>query len=310
MIAAITGANGFIGQRVCERLAQGGWVVRAIVRRDFESGAFVEQFRGADVVVHAAGATRAPTRALLRTSNVALTERVVTEANRAGVGRFVLVSSQAAAGPATSRSTPLDETSTSAPVEAYGQSKLDAEEVVRQSCTVPWTIVRPAAVYGPGDRDFLALFRLARHGVAIHPGNRTQWISIVHVDDVADAIGSCATQPPAVGRTFFVANDEPAQWHGLFRAAARAAGRSHPELGFEIDVPRVVVRAGAALGDVYALVAGKAGLLTSRKVALSAQPFWLCSGALAKRTLGFAPRIQLQDGFVDTYRWYVAHNWL
>ena len=70
MIVAITGANGFIGQHLSERFAASGAVVRPIVRRDLDSPSIDGRFDGVDVVVHAAGATRAPTRALLRASNV------------------------------------------------------------------------------------------------------------------------------------------------------------------------------------------------------------------------------------------------
>src|SRR5205085_3258016 len=105
MIVAITGANGFIGRHLCRRFAHAGWEVRPVVRADSAS-AEAAKFRGADVVVHAAGATRAPTTAQLVASNVDLTKRVVEEAGRSGAKRLVFISSQAAAGPAGSREAP------------------------------------------------------------------------------------------------------------------------------------------------------------------------------------------------------------
>src|SRR5436190_7977390 len=211
MIVAITGANGFIGQHLCERFAETGAVVRAIVRRDLDSPAIDEAFDGVDVVVHAAGATRAPTRAALRTSNVELTKRVLAVARRANVARFVFVSSQAAAGPASFLDAPVTEDMSAAPIEAYGRSKLAAEHLVRETDGMSWVIVRPASVYGPRDRDFLAMFRLAQFGIAIHPGNRRQWISIVHVRDLVEGIVCAATVPDAAGGTFFLANPVPVQ---------------------------------------------------------------------------------------------------
>src|SRR5512144_3001877 len=111
MIVAVTGANGFIGQHLVRRFSGAGWETRAVVRRDFEvnAGELERRFDGADVVVHAAGATRAPTVAGLRDSNVRLTARVIDAARRAGAGRLVVISSQAAAGPATSRDAPVTE---------------------------------------------------------------------------------------------------------------------------------------------------------------------------------------------------------
>jgi len=306
MIVSITGANGFIGQHLCERFGDRGDVVRPIVRCDFESPSIGDRFEGVDVVVHAAGATRAPTRALLRASNVDLTKRIIELAQQANVARFVFVSSQAAAGPASFLDAPVTEEMSPAPIDAYGRSKLDAEQAVRASDT-PWVIVRPAAVYGPRDRDFLAMFRLARWGLAVHPANREQWISIAHVRDVADGVVSAATAQNGVGGTFFLANDVPVQWADLFRAAARAARRS---LFVDVDLPGWLISAGAAGGDVLARVAGSAGLLTSDKAALTKPRFWLCSNERAKRELGFVPRIGLDDGLTETHDWYRTHGWL
>jgi nucleoside-diphosphate-sugar epimerase len=307
MIVAITGANGFIGQHLCERFAERGDVVRPIVRRDLDSRSIGETFDGVDVVVHAAGATRAPTRALLRASNVELTKRVIDLARRANVARFVFVSSQAAAGPASFLDAPVTEDMSPAPIEAYGRSKLDAEHVVRTSEGMSWVIVRPAAVYGPRDRDFLVMFRLARHGVAIHAANRAQWVSIIHVRDVADGILRAATLPQAVGGTFFLANEAPVQWAEVFRSTARVARRS---LFVDVEIPAWLVEAGAATGDVLARVTGSAGLMTSEKVALTKPRFWICSSERAKRELGFAPRIGLQEGLTETHDWYRTHGWL
>ncbi|MGH9888812.1 MAG: NAD-dependent epimerase/dehydratase family protein, partial [bacterium] len=200
MIAAITGANGFIGQHLVRRFAEAGWETRPVVRRDFEAGKLEALFGGVDVVVHAAGETRAPTAMLLRASNVGLTRQVIEAARRGKAGRLVFISSQAAAGPAPSRETPTTESSPPTPREEYGRSKLEAERLVEAAVDLDPVILRPAAVYGPGDRDFLTMFRLARFGIALHPGNRDQWISIVHVDDVARAVVAAAADRRSAGR--------------------------------------------------------------------------------------------------------------
>ena len=307
MIAAITGANGFIGRHVCDRLAAGGWTVRPVVRRDIEQGQFDELIFGADVVIHVAGATRAPTSALLRESNVALTRRVVDLSRKSKVKRIILISSQAAAGPASSVAGAVTEESVPSPIEAYGRSKLDAERVVEAAAgELEHVIIRPASVYGPGDRDFLAMFRLARFGLAIHPGNRQQLISIVHVRDLVEAIASATTAAMA-NRTFFVANDEPVRWRDLFRMAAECAGRT---IVADVNLPRPLVTAGANVGDIVAKIRRRAGLLTSEKAVLAKPPYWICSNARAKRELGFASRIDLEAGLRETYDWYVANGWL
>jgi dihydroflavonol-4-reductase len=307
MIAAVTGANGFIGRHLVRRFMEAGWETRAIVRPDYESGKLVDLLRGVDVVVHAAGATRAPSVAKLRASNVTLTKRTLDAAVSAKVERFVFFSSLAATGPARSLSAPVTEATMSSPVEAYGRSKLDAEQLVSGSRAIEAVIVRPAAVYGPGDRDFLTMFQLARHGAALHPGNREHWLSIAHVDDVVDATLVCSTSPTAVGQTYLLANEHAVQWAELFRLGAECAERT---LRLDVSIPEPAVWLGAAFGDLVAAVTGHASLFTSGKVALSRQQFWVCSSEKARRELSFSPRVELRRGLADTYAWYRANEWL
>ena len=306
MIVCVTGANGFIGRHLCARFSSAGDDVRPIVRADYERHALPELLRGAHVVIHAAGATRAPTPVHLHRANVALTHTTLREAEAAGVNRFVFISSQAAVGPALFRDAGVDEETPPAPVEPYGRSKLEAETLVRAS-RLAHTIVRPCAVYGAGDRDFLAMFRLARRGVAIHPANRNQWISIAHVDDVVDGVLLAARSDAARGRTYFLSGDEPHQWRELFALAADVAGC---KLTIDVEIPRALVAVAASVGTAFARVTERAGLLTTDKVALSRPRFWVSSNARARRELGFSPRVRLQDGFAATYHWYLDNHWL
>jgi nucleoside-diphosphate-sugar epimerase len=307
MIAAITGANGFIGQHLVRRFSEAGWQARAVVRADYEPDRLARLFTDADVVVHAAGATRAPTHQQLYAANVELTRRTLDAARVSHAGRFIFISSQAAAGPAPSREAPVDESTPPAAIEEYGRTKLAAEQIVHDSAGIPTAIVRPAAVYGPHDRDFLALYRLAGRGVAIHPANRNQWISIIHVADLVDGIFRAATDTRSVGRTFFLANDEPVQWSELFRGVAACAGRT---LAIDVEIPDAVVDAGAALGGWMSRFTGHATLMTPDKVALSKPPFWICSNARARAELKFSPKISLRDGLCETYHWYRDNHWL
>jgi nucleoside-diphosphate-sugar epimerase len=307
MLVAITGANGFIGRNLTRHFESEGWTVQSIVRRDFETDLFDRKLFKADVVVHAAGATRAPTHAQLVASNVTLTARVIDAARRGKVGRVIFISSQAAAGPAKSADRAVSEDTDPAPIEPYGRSKLDAELLVREAADVPFVIVRPAAVYGPYDRDFIAMFRLARRGVAMHAANRDQWISIVHVDDLARSVLVASSRREALGGTFFVANERPTQWRELFQQAALVTGR---RIGTDVEVPAWLVRAGAVAGDVVARITGRAGLLTSGKFALAQPRYWVCSSERIRATLGFVTMTGLHDGLAETYRWYLAQGWL
>jgi nucleoside-diphosphate-sugar epimerase len=306
MIVAITGSNGFIGQHLVRRFGEHGWDVRAVARRDFDRGSVGDLFRGAHAVVHAAGATRSTSVESLRDSNVGLTRRVAEAARGEGVGRLVFLSSLAAIGPSASRDEPVTEATPASPIEAYGQSKLDAETAVR-ACGVPFTIVRPGAVYGPGDADFLELFRAAKYGFAVHAANRSQWFSIIHVSDLAEALVSAVTTDEAVGRVYCLANEVPVQWAELFPLAAACAGT---RVRLDVDVPSWIVDAGARIGDTVGRMTGKAPLFSSGKVALARPNAWVCSSALARRELVLGKETPLERGFCETYQWYRDHGWL
>jgi nucleoside-diphosphate-sugar epimerase len=287
-----------------------------------------------DVVFHVGGVTKARSEDVFRAGNVAPTRALLDaiaqrmaahdgmepharepHAREPRVGeprarvprRFVLVSSQAAAGPAPSPDRPLTEDDPPQPFEAYGRSKLEAETVVREHpAGVPWTIVRPSAVYGPGDVDFLALFRQAARGLGVYPGRRDARLSIVYVDDLVDALVRAGTAPAGAGRTYF-AETEAVTWRDVYRAVARAARNP---LRVEVDVPRWALAVAGRAGDVAWRLTGSPMLVNSQKIALGAPQWWLCDGTRARDELGFVSRVSLSDGVTRTLAWYRDKGWM
>jgi nucleoside-diphosphate-sugar epimerase len=174
-----------------------------------------------------------------------------------------------------------------------------------RSAGLPWTIVRPGAVYGPRDVDFLTAFRHARHGLAIYPAPHG-WarLSLVYVEDLVDALVRAAGG--GEGRTYFVAAHD-ASWRDVYAAAAAAQGR---RLRVAIAPPAWGLRAAGRLGDLWGAVTGREPLATSHKVTLGLQPWWLCSSARARRELGWAPRVGLDEGARLTAAWYRERGWL
>ena len=330
MIAAVTGASGFVGSNLVDLLAARGWTVRRLARPgsppaaeprpnvethvvDFADARTLDRtpaLDGADVVFHVGGVTKRRTLDAFRAGNVVPTRALVDAmARRAAAGaprpRLVPVSSQAAAGPAPPPDRPVTEDDPPRPVEGYGASKLEAEAVVR-AAEGAWTIVRPGAVYGPRDVDFLTAFRHARLGVAVYPAPRGARLSIVHVADLADALLRAAESPAAVGRTYFVAAEDVA-WRDVYAAAAAAQGT---RLRVAIAPPAWGLRLAGRLGDLWGGLTGSEPLANSHKVTLGVQPWWLCSSARARRELGWAPRLGLDEGMRATAAWYRAQGWL
>ena len=196
-VLAVTGATGFVGSRLTAVAREAGHPVRALTRgpRAPEPGqtwiegaldnpeALAALADGADAIVHAAGLINAPDRAAFDAVNVAGTAAMIDAARATGVKRFIHISSLAAREPGLSD---------------YGASKARSEQVVAAS-GLDWTIVRPPAIYGPGDRETFELFKMARRGfVALPPKGH---FSVIHVDDLAGLILTLIDAPDSIGET-------------------------------------------------------------------------------------------------------------
>lgn len=218
-----------------------------------------------------------------------------------------MVSSQAAAGPARSRLAPVRESDVPAPLESYGISKREAEQVANSYATLlPITVVRPPSVYGPNDRDFLSAFKQAASSVALHAVAPGFWFDLVHVRDVVSALILAAEHPAAVGQTYFLSPDAPLRWRDLYDIMAQCAGSSPRQ----IKVPQPLLRIAALAGDAYGLVTQRTPLLNSQKLQLASAEFWLCDSTRIREDLHWRPQVTPQIGVRETYLWYVDAGWL
>lgn len=328
MIVVVTGSTGFIGRHLVDALLERGEEVRALVRpetprdrRDPRVGHWEADllddrsvrespvWDGVSQVYHLAGVTKARTLDQFRAGNVFPTANVLSAvAARGGrPPRIVLVSSQAAAGPASSADAPVRETDRPLPIEAYGRSKLQAEQAVtRYRELLPITVVRPSSVYGPGDRDFLNVFRQERHRVALRAVPRDHLMSLVHVEDLVRALLLAAERAEAIGRTYFIAGEEPVSWGELYDAIDDVMGRRP----VAIPLPPILLRVAARGGDLVSAVTGRASIVNRNKAALARPRWWLCDASRAREELGWHEEVPLLDGLRATYNWYVEARWL
>lgn len=322
MRAAVTGATGFVGRHLAEALLRRGDAVRCLARSTAraaeleEAGAalvpgsledetaLVALVDGADVVYHVAGLVAAGSEAELLRVNRDGTARLARAAREAGVERLVLVSSLAVTGP-TSSGQPLDETAAERPLTPYGRSKQAAEAALR-AAGVPFTILRPPAVYGPRDAQFLRLFRLARLGLGPLPGDGRQELTLVHARDLAEALIAAAESPATLGRVYHAGHGKPVTQRGLVEAIGRAVGRRV----LLLPLPRGLVRALLALSGAAARAAGRSTLLSSDKAEELLAPAWTCSSEALARNAGWRARIGLEEGLAETARWYRQAGWL
>lgn len=322
MRALVTGATGFVGSHLAEALSRRGDEITVLARSAGKAAALEslgvrvasgdlhdrEALQRAveeqDVVYHVAGVVAARSEADFMAANRDGTRNLVAAAERAGISRFVLVSSMAAAGP-SGRGRMLTGDEPPRPVTAYGRSKLGAEEAVIGT-RLQWSILRPPMVYGPRDREVLKLFRLARLGVGPVMGDGTQELTAVHAADLAEALVAAGTSVAAIGRTYYPCHPEVFTGVEMVRAVGRVMGKSP-----------AVVRVPAAIGRGVLLVTGAAARLAGRTTILTAdkaneffQPAWTGDPAPLTRDTGWRATRDLKTGLEETYQWYRTAGWL
>lgn len=322
----ITGSNGFIGSHLVEQLLKHGYRLYCLVRptsdlrwirhlpvelvfgsiTDFDS--LLAAVNDVDYVYHLGGTLRARDKTAYFKVNVEGTRKILEACRQqqAHLKRFVYVSSQAAAGPSVNGK-PLTEDEPPRPVSLYGQSKLQAEQVVWQyQDYFPVTIVRPPAVFGPRDDDLLSIFKLIKWGLKPIVGMDEKRFSLIYVHDLVRGIRLAGEHPQAENEIFFLANSLAYSWLEIEDAIARTMGQRT----ITIRLPELGVDFVANLNEQLCRILKKDPILNRDKVLEMKQRGWQVDSTKAERKLGFVANYTLEQGLAETYRWYREQRWL
>jgi nucleoside-diphosphate-sugar epimerase len=262
-LVLVTGATGLVGSALCELLARAGYRVRRALRAGRSASAedvvvgeinaetpWPEALAGVKLVVHLAARTHVMKRsdadlAEYRRVNVDGTRRLAEEAARVGVRRFVFLSSVKVNGEVTP-DRPFSENDPPAPEDAYGETKREAEELLKalgREHGMDIVVLRSPLVYGPGVKgNFERLMRLVASGLPLPLGSAANRRSLVYLGNLADAILSCIQRPQAANRTYLVSDGEDLATPELVTALAHAL-QVKPRL---VRCPFALVRIAAA----------------------------------------------------------------
>lgn len=322
----LTGASGFIGKRLVPVLRSRGWQLRLLLRNpgkmkevacaetelfpgDLETPAcFSTALEGVDAVIHLAGLVTSWRSQELYRVNGEGTRALAQAATaiRGGPPRFLYISSQAAMGPNPPGRTRV-ESDLPSPVSEYGRSKREGEIALENlGAALPWTILRPPAVYGPEDRALLPFFQMAARGTAILPARATMRFSLVHVDDLCEGIASALASPRSVGRSYFLSADEQPSVREVLTMMGESFGRRTRV----VSIPGTLVWPLAAMVDVQAWLRRRPSFFSCDKMREMRASEWLCSSQRAAEDFGFRPRISLREGLRQTAAWYKQRGWI
>jgi nucleoside-diphosphate-sugar epimerase len=326
MKALVTGATGFIGSHLVEALLDKNVEIRCLVRKESNrrwlEGREVEfcvgdcrdrdslpaSVSGVDCVFHLAGVVRARGYEDYFLSNSICTRNLLQAClrNNPGLDRFVLVSSQAAAGPSPDGRS-LKESDVAQPISAYGWSKLLAEkEVLEMKSNLPVMVVRPSPVYGPRDCDFLSLFKMVKLGLRPVIGREERYLHLTYVRDVVEGIWLASKCEHTCGGLYFLADDRSYNW----REIGQILGRVFNKKTRQLTIPKSISWLIARIAEFWAALLRRPATLNREKRREMLARYWLCETTRAKEELGFRIDHPLPVGAKRTIQWYRDNGWL
>jgi nucleoside-diphosphate-sugar epimerase len=322
----VTGASGFTGSHLCERLASEGCAVRGLVR-DPEHAAGLRQAgaevavgdlrdpqslqraaQGISVIYHIAAEFRHDnlSRKEMMAVNVNGTKNMLDAAMQAGVQKFIHCSTIGVHGDI--KNPPADENAPCMPGDIYQESKLAAERVVMEymvSKQLPIVIFRPGGIYGPGDLRFLKLVKAINKRHFVMLGSGKPLYQMIYIDDLIDGILLCGTKSEAVGKVYILTGNESVTLNQLVKTIAQVLHVRPPRLRF----PVMPVYVAGFLCEMVCKPFGINPPLYRRRVDFFRKS--RCFNiAKARRELGFEPRTDLRSGLSLTAQWYQENGWL
>ncbi len=306
-VVALTGATGFIGSAILNRLVDAGLRVQALIRPPIsrlqtydpsvvwneghlaDDESLLRLLSGVDVVIHCAGTVRGAAPKDFNQTNVDGVARLVRATKKQHpTPRFLLISSLAAREPHLS---------------FYAASKRQGEVVLADNAgSMPWLALRPPAVYGPGDREMAPLFRLAGFGLAPILGTGDNRFSLLYVDDLAEAVFKILCQPKMEHGKFELHDGQPQgyNWHEIIKIVSSLKGKRIRKLHVPLRLVQIISRINSKIATFF----GYAPMFTPEKVREISHPRWVCDNTEFNGRTGWQPKIRLKEGLQHTFGWH------
>jgi nucleoside-diphosphate-sugar epimerase len=322
----LTGASGFVGSHVADRLIAGGHEVRALLRghsslkwlsgkpieaihanmTDVES--LKEAVEDVDAIIHVAGVTAAKNKQGFFDGNVLPTRALLEASKRFNpkLSRFIFCSSQTACGPSLDGQ-PVTEMTPPHPITTYGKSKRAAEEECeRARQDFPVTILRLSAIYGPRDTAILTFFQTVDKRIKPLIGFRDKKVNLAYVTDIADGVVLALMSDAAKNETYFIGSERHYTWREVSNLTAEILNKS----GITLRLPHAIVYGVAGFSEFFSMFQKKPSVLNWEKGRDMVQANWTCSVEKAMSEIGYHQSVSLAEGIKQTIEWYRREGWM
>ncbi|MFP4027449.1 MAG: NAD-dependent epimerase/dehydratase family protein [Candidatus Brocadiia bacterium] len=327
MKVLVTGANGFVGSHILDALRERHVSVRILLRHTSDTSfikrhlndveihygslsdpeSLADGVDGVQAIIHCAGKTKVVRTEQYYEVNQKGTANLVEVTNRQidPIDQFIHISSRSVLGPSRSNN-PATEKDLPRPISDYGKSKLLAEREVTEKCKVPWTVLRPSAVYGPRDTDFFHAFKTVHNRLMPLFDGGTQQINLIYGPDLADAVLECLGEADAFTEIYNVASPHISTSRGLLEEIARQMNVQP----LVFSVPSKFLYPACAIQEFLSNITGKPSIFSRQKYHELQASGWVCSIDKIRRELGYVAETTLSEGVAKTLRWYEEHGWL
>jgi nucleoside-diphosphate-sugar epimerase len=320
----VTGGTGFVGGHLVDALVKKGYEVTCLVREKSDQrllkdlnvrltfgdvtkkDSLTEAVKDVDYIYHLAGVTRADSKKTYETINFFGTKNLIEICEKVNpqIKKFLYMSSLAAAGPSQNR-IPVKEDDICHPLSDYGKSKLKGEGALkRYNKKIPITIVRPCAVYGPGEKDILNFFKCIKMGFMPLLGGKKRYVVLGHVKDIVNGT-ILAAESKYSFETFFLAGDSIHTWEEIGEIISKVLGKKSKQF----TIPYALLNLGAYISELF-LGLFKIGPTFNRQKLREIRQDWICDIKKAKKLLGYTPTVTLEDGMKEAASWYSVNGWL
>jgi UDP-glucose 4-epimerase len=324
----ITGSTGFIGNYLVDEAISRGYEVYAGIRKTSNISSLsnknirlieidfsyinkitevLKSLEPIHYIIHNAGLTKSNSKEEFYRVNQHNTEnflKAIVNSHNIPT-KFILISSLAAYGPAK-KGEIINLLSKPAPLTHYGKSKLLAEKALTEQNICPYLIVRPTAVYGPGEKDIFLSFKIINAGFDFSIGSHEQQLTFIYVKDLVNAVYDLI-KSQAINQSYFISENHVYSKNDMGNIVAKLLNKKV----LKIAVPVIAIKSIAAILAAYSkFISHKPVALNFEKVKELVADNWVCDIQPLRDAIGFEAKYSLSSGLKETIEWYREYKWL